>query len=190
MRPMAMRGSPGKASVVLSHLGPGLTNAATGVANAALDCIPMVVIAGDVPSHYYGKHPHQEVNLHATAPSAKFIAPLSSASGGWNARNSSRKSSKRPFSWPKAVSPDRCWWMCPWISFPRRWIPRFSTASAQHQELRKPSMDEETAEEIVDHLAGGQKPVIYVGGGVMLAKAAERIARSWSITSASRWPTA
>ena len=30
----------GRASVVLSHLSPGLTNAATGVANAALDCIP------------------------------------------------------------------------------------------------------------------------------------------------------
>src|SRR5690606_33406623 len=34
----------GRASVLLSHLSPGLTNAATGVANAALDCIPMVVI--------------------------------------------------------------------------------------------------------------------------------------------------
>ena len=34
----------GKAAVVLSHLGPGMTNAATGVANAALDCIPLVVI--------------------------------------------------------------------------------------------------------------------------------------------------
>ena len=33
-----------KASVLLSHLSPGLTNAATGVANAALDSIPMVVI--------------------------------------------------------------------------------------------------------------------------------------------------
>ena len=58
------------ASVVLSHLGPGLTNAATGVANAALDSIPMVVIAGDVPSHFYGKHPHQEINLHADAAQA------------------------------------------------------------------------------------------------------------------------
>ena len=57
----------GRASVVLSHLSPGLTNCATGVANAALDCIPMVVIAGDIPTHYYGKHPHQEVNLHADA---------------------------------------------------------------------------------------------------------------------------
>ena len=51
----------GKPGVVLSHLGPGLTNAATGVANAALDSIPMVVIAGDMQSYYYGRHPHQEV---------------------------------------------------------------------------------------------------------------------------------
>src|SRR4029434_2008926 len=57
----------GKPGVVLTHLGPGLTNAATGVANAALDSIPMVVIAGDIPTHYYGRHPHQEVNLHQDA---------------------------------------------------------------------------------------------------------------------------
>ena len=63
-------------AVVLSHLGPGLTNAATGVANAALDSIPMVVIAGDVPSHYYGKHPHQEVNLHADASQYEIYRPF------------------------------------------------------------------------------------------------------------------
>jgi len=34
----------GKTGVLLTHLGPGLTNACTGVANAALDSIPMVVI--------------------------------------------------------------------------------------------------------------------------------------------------
>jgi hypothetical protein len=42
----------GKPGVLLTHLGPGLTNATTGVANTALDSIPMVVIAGDIPSHY------------------------------------------------------------------------------------------------------------------------------------------
>ena len=65
-----------KAAVVLSHLGPGLTNAATGVANAALDSVPMVVIAGDVPSHYFGKHPHQEVNLHADAQQYEIYRPF------------------------------------------------------------------------------------------------------------------
>jgi acetolactate synthase-1/2/3 large subunit len=53
----------GKPGVLLTHLGPGLTNAATGVANAALDSIPMVVIAGDVQSYFHGRHPHQGVNL-------------------------------------------------------------------------------------------------------------------------------
>ena len=71
-----MRARPGRAAVVLSHLGPGLTNAATGVANAALDSVPMVVIAGDVPTHYYGKHPHQEVNLHADASQFEIYRPF------------------------------------------------------------------------------------------------------------------
>jgi acetolactate synthase-1/2/3 large subunit len=63
-------------AVVLSHLGPGLTNAATGVANASLDSVPMVVIAGDIPSHYYGKHPHQEVNMHADAAQFEIYRPF------------------------------------------------------------------------------------------------------------------
>ena len=62
--------------VLMTHLGPGLTNAATGVANAALDSIPMVVIAGDVPSYYYGRHPHQEVNLHQDADQFQIYRPF------------------------------------------------------------------------------------------------------------------
>src|SRR5215218_6786793 len=66
----------GKTGVLLTHLGSGLTNACTGVANAALDSIPMVVIAGDVPSHYYGRHPHQEVNLHQDADQFQIYRPF------------------------------------------------------------------------------------------------------------------
>src|SRR6059036_602347 len=66
----------GKTGVVLTHLGPGLTNATTGVANAALDSIPMVVIAGDIPSHFYGRHPHQEVNLHQDADQSQIYRPF------------------------------------------------------------------------------------------------------------------
>src|SRR3954463_3114404 len=66
----------GKPGVVLSHLGPGLTNACTGVANAALDSIPMVVIAGDVPSYYAGRHPHQEVNLHQDQDQFQIYRPF------------------------------------------------------------------------------------------------------------------
>ena len=66
----------GKPGVVLSHLGPGLTNATTGVANAALDSMPMVVIAGDAQSYFHGRHPHQEVNLHHDASQLEIYRPF------------------------------------------------------------------------------------------------------------------
>ena len=66
----------GKPGVLLTHLGPGLTNAATGVANAALDSIPMVVISGDIQSYYHGRHPHQEVNLHQDADQFQIYRPF------------------------------------------------------------------------------------------------------------------
>ncbi len=61
-----------KAAVAMCHLGPGLTNAITGVANASLDSIPMVLIAGDVPSYYFGRHPHQEVEMHADGDQYRY----------------------------------------------------------------------------------------------------------------------
>src|SRR5881275_227546 len=66
----------GKPGVLMTHLGPGLTNATTGVANAALDSIPMVVIAGDVQSYFHGLHPHQEINLHADASQFEIYRPF------------------------------------------------------------------------------------------------------------------
>ena len=62
--------------VLLTHLGPGIANATTGVAEASLNSIPMVVIAGDVPSCYFGRHPHQEVNLHADASQYEILRPF------------------------------------------------------------------------------------------------------------------
>jgi acetolactate synthase-1/2/3 large subunit len=41
--------------------------------------------------------------------------------------------------------------------------------------LRKPTMDEATAKEIIDFLVTAQKPVIYAGGGVLLANAATEL---------------
>src|SRR6476660_2477296 len=57
----------GQVGVVVVHVGPGMMNAVTGVATAALDSVPLIAISGDIPSYLYGRHPHQEVNLHADA---------------------------------------------------------------------------------------------------------------------------
>ena len=62
--------------MLLLHVGPGMMNAVTGVATAALDSVPLVAISGDVPSYYAGRHPHQEVNLHADADQTAIYRPF------------------------------------------------------------------------------------------------------------------
>ncbi len=54
--------STGKAGVVLVTSGPGATNAVTGITDAMLDSIPLVVITGQVPSHLIGSDAFQEAD--------------------------------------------------------------------------------------------------------------------------------
>ena len=50
--------SSGKPGVVLVTSGPGATNAITGIMDALMDSIPMVVITGQVPTHLIGTDDH------------------------------------------------------------------------------------------------------------------------------------
>ncbi|MEP0390825.1 MAG: biosynthetic-type acetolactate synthase large subunit [Erythrobacter sp.] len=52
----------GKPGVVLVTSGPGATNAVTGIADAWMDSIPMVVITGQVPSSLIGTDAFQEAD--------------------------------------------------------------------------------------------------------------------------------
>ena len=166
-----------KAGVVLSHLGPGLTNAATGVANAALDSIPMVVIAGDVPSHFYGKHPHQEINLHADAAQWEVYRPF--VKRAWRV--------ERPDLFPEIISkafqlaesgrPGPVLVSVPMDIFSAEIdVDLFERVKPHTTELAKPSLDEEIAKRIVIALGDAEQPVIYAGGGVLTAEASEELA--------------
>ncbi len=52
----------GKPGVALVTSGPGMTNAVTGIANAHMDSIPMVIITGQVPTGLIGNDAFQEVD--------------------------------------------------------------------------------------------------------------------------------
>jgi acetolactate synthase I/II/III large subunit len=54
--------STGKPGVVLVTSGPGATNAVTGIADALMDSIPMVVITGQVPTSLIGTDAFQEAD--------------------------------------------------------------------------------------------------------------------------------
>ena len=163
-------------AVLLSHLGPGLTNAATGVANAALDSIPMVVIAGDVPSHYYGKHPHQEVNLHADASQYEIYRPF--VKRAWRV--------VRPDLFPEIIDkafqlaesgrPGPVLVSVPMDIFSKEVDPALFARLAHHTKvLHKPSIDDETAARIIKAIGAAKNPIIYAGGGVILADASAEL---------------
>ena len=52
--------SSNKMGVCMVTSGPGVTNAVTGIATAYMDSIPMVVLTGQVPTHYIGEDAFQE----------------------------------------------------------------------------------------------------------------------------------
>ena len=166
----------GRASVVLSHLSPGLTNCATGVANAALDCIPMVVIAGDIPTHYYGKHPHQEVNLHADAAQWEIYRPFVKRAWRVDRADLMAEILEKAFHLAESGQPGPVLVNVPMDIFSEV-IPSdsFDRVAQNTRALKKPSIDDETAREIVTALAKAENPVAYVGGGILLAQASEEL---------------
>ena len=165
-----------KTSVVLSHLSPGLTNAATGVANAALDSIPMVVIAGDVPTHYFGKHPHQEVNLHADASQCEIYRPFVKRVWRVDSPHLFPEIIEKAFVLAESGRPGPVLVDVPMDVFSKEIdIKLWQRVLANAKSLHKPSLDDATAEKIVRQLLAAKTPLLYVGGGILLADAAEEM---------------
>src|SRR5436309_7152605 len=65
-----------KLAVLNVHLSPGMTNAVTGVASAAADSTPMVVICGNTPSYHHAREPHQGIRFHADASQGDIYRPF------------------------------------------------------------------------------------------------------------------
>ena len=166
----------GRASVLLSHLSPGLTNAATGVANAALDCIPMVVIAGDVQSYYYGKHPHQEVNLHSDAAQYEIYRPFVKRAWRVDTPELFPEIIEKAFQLAESGQPGPVLVNVPMDVFSTEIdVALFDRLKGNTKALARPSIDDETARTIIERLIEARNPLIHVGGGIALAKAYDEL---------------
>ncbi len=164
----------GKPGVVLTHLGPGLTNACTGVANAALDSIPMVAIAGDVPSYFYGRHPHQEFNLHHDADQSQIYRPFCKRVYRVDRVEDLPRTMERAFHLAQAGRPGPVLVDVPMDLFSADLpLDAFEQLPA---EMTRTTIDAATAERIVESLASAERPVLYAGGGVLSARATAELA--------------
>ena len=166
-----------RASVVMCHLGPGITNVLTGVANAAFDSIPMVVIAGDVPSYYFGKHPHQEVNMHGDATQYRMLEPVCKRCWRVDDPEALPDIMDKAFRLAESGRPGPVLIDMPMDMFSREVEEDLWARTYQDSRITmKPALAPEAAQAIAKRLVEAKAPVIHAGGGILLAQASDELA--------------
>ncbi|MFB4213106.1 thiamine pyrophosphate-binding protein [Shouchella sp. JSM 1781072] len=162
--------------VVLTHVGPGLTNAATAVATAALDSTPLLVLSGDIPSHFYGKNPHQEINLHQDASQHEIFRPFVKRT--WRVEKPEQLPAilAKAYQLAHSGKPGPVLVSVPMDIFSAPMSEDlFATHHTPGSSPAKPSLSTSTAQEILTTLKAAKKPLLFAGGGVIAAQATNEL---------------
>ncbi|BDT60125.1 acetolactate synthase [Massilia varians] len=157
--------------VALVTSGPGVTNAVTGLSTAYMDSIPMVVISGQVPSNAIGQDAFQECDtVGITRPVVKHNFLVKDvrelASTIKKAFYIARTGRPGPVlvDIPKDITMHKCGFEYPRDIEMRSYKPVDKGHAGQ---IRK----------AVQLLASAERPMIYAGGGVILANASNELNR-------------
>ncbi|WP_022687252.1 acetolactate synthase 3 large subunit [Sphingomonas phyllosphaerae] len=153
--------STGKPGVVLVTSGPGATNAVTGITDALLDSIPMVVITGQVPTALIGSDAFQEadtVGITRHCSKHNYLVKDPARLGPVIHEAFHIATSGRPgpvvVDIPKDVQ----------VATARYTKP----GPIQHKTYRPQlKADRAAIEQVVDMLAAAERPVLYTGGGII-----------------------
>ncbi len=158
--------STGKPGVVLVTSGPGATNAVTGIVDALMDSIPLVVITGQVPTHLIGTDAFQECDtIGITRPCTKHnylvkdVADLPRIVHEAFHIATSGRPGPVVIDIPKDVQFAKGVYQGPGdVRFSHNYHPRTKGEAGKIAEAAQ-------------MIAGARRPVIYYGGGVINAGA-------------------
>ncbi len=158
-----------RVGVALVTSGPGVTNAVTGIATAYMDSIPLVIISGQVPSHAIGQDAFQECDaIGITRPCVKHNILVKDVR---DLASSIRKAfyiaqTGRPgpvlVDIPKDITVAQCEFTYPREVAMRSYEP---VVKGHPGQIKK----------AVQLLLSAERPMIYTGGGVILANASEAL---------------
>lgn len=155
----------GQPAVVCVHVGPGMMNAVTGVASAAMDSVPLITISGDIPSYYRGRHPHQEVNLHADADQATIYRPFVKRAWTVDRVEDLLRFAERAFWTATSGRPGAVLLNVPMDMFSRE-LPATSQIPPLSPPAAGPDLDPAVAERVAHLLVAAERPLLYLGGGL------------------------
>ncbi len=153
--------STGKPGVVLVTSGPGATNAVTGITDALMDSIPMVVITGQVPTALIGTDAFQEadtVGITRHCSKHNYLVKDPAKLGDVIHEAFHIATSGRPgpvvVDIPKDVQ----------VATARYRKP----GPIQHKTYRpQVKADQAQIEQLVDMIAAAERPILYTGGGII-----------------------
>jgi acetolactate synthase I/II/III large subunit len=166
--------STGKPGVVLVTSGPGATNAVTGITDALMDSIPMVVITGQVPSSAIGTDAFQECDIVGVTRSVtKHNELVTSAQDipriireAFHIATTGRPGPVLVDIPKDLVDPNNPNSAMDWYWPESLDLPGYKPTVKGH-----PRMIREAAKLIAE----SRRPVIYAGGGILKARAAEAL---------------
>ena len=157
----------GRVGVALATSGPGATNTVTGLATAYCDSIPLVVFTGQVPTGLIGNDAFQEVDIAGiTRPCTKHNYVVKDvkelARVIRQAFYLARSGRPGPVlvDLPKNVQQDKTEFVWPEDVSLRSYNPTYRPNFAQ---IRK----------VVDAIYQSKRPLLFAGGGVIMANASE-----------------
>ena len=159
----------GKVGVAIATSGPGATNTVTGIATAYMDSIPLVVITGQVPTALIGNDAFQEADIIGiTRPCTKHSFLVRDV-------RDLATIVKKAFYIARTGRPGPVL-----IDFPKDvQIAATDFKYPDTIELRgyKPTLEGHSRqiEKAVGMLLGAKRPVLYVGGGAVLANASAEL---------------
>ena len=157
--------STGKPGVVLVTSGPGATNAVTGIADAYMDSIPLVVITGQVPTALIGTDAFQEadtVGLTRHCTKHNYLVKDPERLGATIEEAFRIATTGRPGPVVVDIPKDVQIALASWDSQDETPLP-----SHRYQPRMVGAADE--IAEAIDMLARAERPVLYTGGGVINA---------------------
>ena len=161
--------SSNRVGVCIATSGPGATNLVTAIADAYMDSVPMLAITGQVFSHLMGTDAFQEADIVGiTMPITKhsFLVTKAEEIPAAIAAAYHLASSGRPGPVLVDITKDAQEGMLDFV-----WDPRVDLAG--YRPITKANSKQIQA--AADLIAQAERPVFYVGGGVVRAGAAEEL---------------
>lgn len=164
-----------KPAVVLTTSGPGMTNTIAALGDAALDSSALVVISGEPQSYYAGREGFQEVTAHSDSGQWEIARPLTKRAWRVSHPDVLTYGVASAFRIATTDSPGPVLMSIPIDIFSHRQayeIVNVPTRRPTGAGPRPSSADVGAAAEL---LAGAERPIIFAGGGAILADATEAI---------------